>query len=346
MEREKRPVWQILVWDWGYLLCFELAHKMAGFLLLLPLFRGMSARMLRTSELETVTKQTLRAMTESPAAAMVSFLWLLLFLWYFYFEMMTLTLACERAWRRESSSFLKLLGKAFLRSVRLFRWANLPLILGLTAALPVLMAPFTGNMGIAGQIVTSFLSLAQEHSWVWGLFVLLILLLAAALFWFLFGFQAMADEANFLQAWESSCSILRRHKKQALNQVVRYFLRIGLGALVLYLVAVYITAGVANFRYDTDEARSVFQLDYLAWSRLGRIGVFVLFSVVFFALTTVLYHRFRGDWQPQGKQRRRLSQILRLVSIALGLAALAIFSETELGDQVFYWPESLRSVPF
>ena len=116
MEREKRPVWQILVWDWGYLLCFELAHKMAGFLLLLPLFRGMSARMLRTSELETVTKQTLRAMTESPAAAVVSFLWLLLFLWYFYFEMMTLTLACERAWRRESSSFLKLLGKAFLRS--------------------------------------------------------------------------------------------------------------------------------------------------------------------------------------------------------------------------------------
>ena len=126
-------------------------------------------------ELETVTKQTLRAMTESPAAAVVSVLWLLLFLWYFYFEMMTLTLACERAWRRESSSFLKLLGKAFLRSVRLFRWANLPLILGLTAALPVLMAPFTGNMGIAGQIVTSFLSLAQEHSWVWGLFVLLIL---------------------------------------------------------------------------------------------------------------------------------------------------------------------------
>ena len=340
MEREKRPVWQVLVWDWGYLLCFELAHKMAGFLLLLPLFRGMSARMLRTSELETVTKQTLRAMTESPAAAVVSFLWLLLFLWYFYFEMMTLTLACERAWRRESSSFLKLLGKAFLRSVRLFRWANLPLILGLTAALPVLMAPFTGNMGIAGQIVTSFLSLAQEHSWVWGLFVLLILLLAAALFWFLFGFQAMADGANFSQAWESSCSILRRHKKQALNQVVRYFLRIGLGALVLYLVAVYITAGVANFRYDTDEARSVFQLDYLTWSRLGRIGVFVLFSVVFFALTTVLYHRFRGDWQPQGKQRRRLSQILRLVSIALGLAALAIFSETELGGQVFYWPET------
>ena len=340
MEREKRPVWQVLVWDWGYLLCFELAHKMAGFLLLLPLFRGMSARMLRTSELETVTKQTLRAMTESPAAAVVSFLWLLLFLWYFYFEMMTLTLACERAWRRESSSFLKLLGKAFLRSVRLFRWAHLPLILGLTAALPVLMAPFTGNMGIAGQIVTSFLSLAQEHSWVWGLFVLLILLLAAALFWFLFGFQAMADGANFSQAWESSCSILRRHKKQALNQVVRYFLRIGLGALVLYLVAVYITAGVANFRYDTDEARLVFQLDYLAWSRLGRIGVFVLFSVVFFALTTVLYHRFRGDRQPQGKQRRRLSQILRLVSIALGLAALAIFSETELGGQVFYWPET------
>ena len=124
MAREKRPVWQVLAWDWGYLLCFELAHKMAGFLLLLPLFRGMSARMLRTSELETVTKQTLRAMTQSPSAAVVSFLWALLFLWYFYFEMMTLALACERAWRRESTSFLRLLGKAFLRSVRLLRWTS------------------------------------------------------------------------------------------------------------------------------------------------------------------------------------------------------------------------------
>lgn len=342
MKNEKWQVWRLLAWDWCGLLCVEVAHKLAGFLLLLPLFRADYARLLQKASLEMLAQGDLAWVMQSPRALVSALFWGTIFVYYFYLDGVFLALYCDRAWRRDKSSLRQLAGQAVSRSLALFSPRNLPLFGGMVLLLPVGCWIFYGSLGLAGQGVDR---LARRLGWgAWVLWAPSLAALAVLAFCFFFGFHLLAVERQQApEAWKASRQALRGREGQVLRQLLGKMAPLALALLLVYLVFVVTVAGSASLRWPEEEAAAVFRLWYLRWSKLLRAVAFSLGSCVYAALAVSLFHRFRGTPRPpeqgRGWARQPSLRQLRLAAACLGLAALAVFSETEQGGQTLYWTE-------
>ena len=137
----------MVFWDIGYLLCFELAHKMAGFLGLLPLFRAVLSQTLQITALNILSRETLLRIMQNPLAILMALLWALVFVSYFYLEFAVLALYFERGWQGDGRSFSRLLVLAVRRLGELFLPRNWLMLLGMLLVLPLLVLPYSGNLG-------------------------------------------------------------------------------------------------------------------------------------------------------------------------------------------------------
>ncbi len=341
-ENEKGQIRRLLAWDWGGLLCFEAAHKLIGFLVLLPLFRSDYAQWLQNASLQALARRDLTWMLQSPRALAAGAAWAAVFVYYFYLESVFLALYCDRAWKRERSSLQRLAGQAVGQALALFLPRNLPLLLGLLALLPAGCWIFYGNLGLAGQGLDY---LGQRlGGWVWALWLPSLAALAVLGFCFFFGFHLLAVERRTVwEAWKISRKALRNRKRRVVSQLLRQTTPLALALLLLYLIFVIAIVSLANLFWQGEEAAAVFRLYYLRWSKLLRAGTFAAGSCVFSALAVSLFYRFQGKSRPTGGGAKRLNRSplrrIRLTAAAAGLAALAIFSETELGGQTLYWTE-------
>lgn len=338
MRKRWRQIREILRWDFGYLLCFELAHKLLGFLLLLPFFRSTLSNLLGNSVVDILTGTALRRIFLSPAALALCLVWLLVFWLYFYWEIAVLALYGQRGWRRETDSFFKLVLLGAWRALGLFRPKNLALAGLLTLALPLLTIPFAGNLGMAGKLPDYVQEYLLQNKTLWGLGLLLLALLSVLLLHFLFGFHAMVVEGKpFAQAWKQSIELLRGRRRQAATQLLAGYGALVVVLLLFYLLAVAGTALYANLRFSDNYSRSVFQLTYLGWSRVLRLVAAFLATLWYFVCGTQLLYAFRGEGRrkPPAPRKHRL---LRAISALGVLAFLLVISETELGGLIFHGP--------
>lgn len=328
------------LWDCIDLFCFEMAHKMAGFLVLLPLFRAAITRMLHVSAIDLLSRETLMELARNPQAALFCLLWLLLFVYYFYFETAVLALFFERAWQRERVPFSHLLTRALYRSLGLLHPKNAPLLLCLILALPLLSLPFSGTLG-AGGLSDFILTIVGRKAVLYGLYALLVVGMLLLQFQFFFGFHAMIVRGQGLpQAWRSSRELMQGKKLKTAFSILKSLVPVSACLLLLYLLAVGVTAGEVRLQYSGIEARSTFQLHYLSWSRIARVaGAFGL-SAWYFLSSTWLVHRLRGE-KPHHRTRLHphKKKTLRTALVLLLLLAVLSFSGTQLGNTVFYRPE-------
>lgn len=341
-NEEKKQVRQLLTWDWQGLLCFEVAHKLTGFLILLPLFRSDYGRLLQNASLQALARRDLTWVLQSPRALAACAVWAAVFAYYFYLESVFLALCCERAWRRERSSLQRLAGQAAGQALALFSPRNVPLLLGLLALLPAGSWIFYGSMGLVGQGL-DYLN-RRLGGWAWALWVPSLAALAVLAFCFFFGFYLLAVERRTVsEAWRVSRQALRGRKLWVLGRLLRQMAPLALVLLLLYLLFVAAEVSLANLFWQDEEAVSVFRLYYLRWGKLLRAAAFSAGNCVFAALSVSLFHQFQGTPRPAERGARRMKRSplrrARLTAAAVGLAALAIFSETELGGQTLYWTE-------
>lgn len=340
-KQEKKQVWQILSWDLCGLVCVQAAHKLAGFLILLPLFRADYGRLLQSASLQALARRDLTWVVQSPRALLSVLFWGAVFVYYFYLEAVFLALYCDRAWHRDRSSLRRLTGQAVSRALALFAPGNLPVLGAMVLLLPVGCWIFYGSLGLVGQGLDYL-----RHRlgwWAWMLWVPSLAALAALAFCFFFGFHLLAvQRQNAAGAWQASRRALQGRKGQVLLQLLGQMAPLALVLLLLYLVFVAAVASSASLRWPEEEAAAVFRLWYLRWSKLLRTVAFSAGSSVYSALAVSLFYRFQGKTRPAETGRQRKSppfRQLRLAAASLGLVALAVFSETESGGQALYWTE-------
>ena len=166
------------------------------------------------------------------------------------------------------------------------------------------------------------------------------MLAALLLFFFLFGFRAMMVEGKrFRQACRESYRLLKGRRRQVARTLLFTCLAVVLALLAVYLVLVLVTAGITALQFHGIEARSAFQLNYLAWSQLLRVSSYVVLAGWYFGISTLLYHRLRHHHPHLGRRRRPFVRLGRSAALLCLLGVLAYFSETELGGAVFRSPE-------
>lgn len=330
----------MVFWDIGYLLCFELAHKMAGFLGLLPLFRAVLSQTLQITALNILSRETLLRIMQNPLAILMALLWALVFVSYFYLEFAVLALYFERGWQGDGRSFSRLLVLAVRRLGELFLPRNWLMLLGMLLVLPLLVLPYSGNLGVAAQIPDFVRELVGQRAVRYTLYGAAALLAALLLFFFLFGFRAMMVEGKrFRQACRESYRLLKGRRRQVARTLLFTCLAVVLALLAVYLVLVLVTAGITALQFHGIEARSAFQLNYLAWSQLLRVSSYVVLAGWYFGISTLLYHRLRHHHPHLGRRRRPFVRLGRSAALLCLLGVLAYFSETELGGAVFRSPE-------
>lgn len=340
---EKGQVWRLLAWDWGGLLCFQAAHKLAGFLCILPLFRGDFAKLLQKASLQTLANRDWAGLFLNPQALALALGWLAVFFYYFYLEALFLAMYCQRAWSRERNSLWKLFLHAAWRGLELFRPRNWGLFPAMLLLLPAVVWPFAGSLGLAGQGLEALDR--RLGGWAWLLRAPALAALVCLPLCFFFVFHLLAAEGmEASAACRASLRALKGRKIWALRQLLWALAPLALGLLLVYLAAVALTAGLSSLRWQQEEAAAVFCLSYLRWSRLARAGAFGAAASVYAAAAVSAYRRVLGQARPGPAGGRApaspLVRRMRLIATAAALAALGGFSRTDLGGQVLYWTEA------
>ncbi|QNL43923.1 glycerophosphoryl diester phosphodiesterase membrane domain-containing protein [Oscillibacter hominis] len=338
MKERIQTVWEMAFYNWSVLLCFEMLYRGAGFLLLFPLLRAILGSLPGLAGEAFLSQENLSRLFERPQALFallgVAFLAGL----FIFFELAALFLYCDRGWRREKLTVWGLWKETVLRTASLLHPRRV-MALGVLPAM--MLSVFAMESGYLRKVrIPEFLSeyIAGEPLLL-CLFLLFILGTHLAAFFYLFGFPVLLLEGgSFPDSWRESLRLLRGRAWRSAGRVAGYAL-LSLTALWgAAAAAVSILALWLRFFMGTEAGREEFRAWLLSLGKAWPIAAGALFSTLLSAVVVMLFHQYRGDARPQWAALRPSGFVAaRRTAAALGtLAALLLFSESEMGGRAWY----------
>lgn len=325
--------------NWSTLLCFEILYKTIGFSLVGNLTEELLNLVLKIGNVTFISQENIGSVISRPWNLVILLAGLILFTYYVYFEITALVIYCEAGWRGEYLSVWNLWKQAFLRSLRVFHYKNLPVVLVLLPVIGLSVFPLTNSLLKGFRIPEFIMDYIQSSFILLPVFVLVLALLNILLFFTLFSFPAVVLNGEcFIGSWHRNARLMKKRKCRTALWLLACILAFLLAALIGFILMVLILWGVSYLEASPGGGQSLFEFLYLKWSAMGSVALSMLGSVALCSTVITLYHDYREDIQPQPhKTEHTVKSVLRrTVVIAATLVLLTFYSETELGGNMNY----------
>ena len=325
--------------NWSTLLCFEILYKIIGVSLMGNITEGLLNAILKTGNVAFISQENIGSVISRPLTIVMLLGGLLIFTYYVYFEIAALLICCEAGWRGEHLTVWALWKQAFLRSLRVFHYKNLPVVLALLPVIGLSVFPLTNSLLKGFRIPEFIMDFIQNNFLMLTVFVLVLTLLNVLLFFTLFSFPAVILKGDhFIGSWRQNARLMKKKKWKTALWLLACILAFLLVAFIGFVMMVLILWGVCRLEAFPAGEKSLFEFYYLKWSAMGAVALSMLGSVALSSTVITLYHDDQGDIQPQPQKKKPTvkSVLRRTVAIAATLAMLAVYSETELGGNIVY----------
>lgn len=329
MKQMVKQILKLILWDWNFLLCFELCYKLLGYLVIFLPFRMLLDKVLHIFNIVSISPETFFIILKNPAVILLFFVWIIMLGCYLYYEITILVLYYEVAWRKKEFLYWELLKESFFRFVYAGKYKIF--------VLPLLVFPFTNNF--ARMII--YKRFITENLMIRNLFLLLFLVFSFLFFLYLFGFHSIIlEKKNFFNSWKKSLELLEGKRKKVFIILLSNFLLLGFILLCIYSLLVFTTLFYTNFLYKGTEARINFQMNYSSWSSMLSILSEIFIVTVLFATITLLYHEYSNDkYLIKTEEKCSFIYSAKLgFSIFIILLLLSVLSETKIGGALYYKP--------
>lgn len=334
---------RVVFHGWSTLLCFEMAYRGLGFLVLFPLLAGGLSRLPGLVGAAYLGQDNFRLVFQHPAAILLLFGIAVLAGLYLLFEVTALFLYAERGWRRERVSLWGLLRDTAARTAGLLRPGRLPVLLLLPVMALSVFSLLSGYLRTV-RVPEFVMEYVASDQTLLLCFSAGVALCHAVLFLYLFGFPALLfSDRSFAASWRESLGLLRGRKLHAAGTLCGRLLAYALTMASLAAAGVLvIAAGVRLSSPDTAVARGQFRLYLRSFQEVGGIAAGALTSAFLCAAIVVLYHEYRADPRPERSRERRSVRraAARAGAVLATLALLTVFSESEIGGRALYPAEN------
>ena len=320
-------------------MCFEILYKIIGFSIMGNITETLLDAVLKTGNVTFISQENIGYVLSRPLNLVILLAGLLLFTYYVYFEITALVFYCEAGWRGEHLSVWALWKQAFLRSLPVFHYKNLPVVIVLLPVIGLSVFPLTNSLLKGFRIPEFILDYIQSSFILLPVFVLALALLHVLLFFTLFSFPAVIlNGDHFIGSWRRNARLLKKKKWKTALWLLSCILAFLLFALIGFILMVLILWGISNLESFPDNGRSQFEFYYRRWSAMGSVALSIFGTVAFCSTMLTLYHNYKGDIQPlPHKTVHTVKSVLRrVIVIAATLVMLAFYSETELGGNINY----------
>ena len=338
MRNGIRNVFGIVLRNWSTLLCFEMIYRWFGFAFLFPFIRYLISLLPSFAGETYLGQENLWVIFRHPPAILLLLAVLLLAGSYIYFEIIALILYSDKGWNRTTISIWGLWKESARKALSLFSLRRLPVFL----LLPLMMLSVFAMTSVYLQMfqIPEFIMefLIGEPLLLW-LFIFVIIIMHVFLFFYFLGFPSLLlNRHSFLQSFKESLSLLRGKKLKALGRLAGYMFLFQIFMAVIALLTLVMLAGSARLFYMPADRRTMFEFYFIKWEGVWQIASGVFLSVFLCTAMVVFYHHYRADKRPAHIRSRQSFRHLgvRLLTIVITIAALLIFSETEIATQIWY----------
>ncbi|MBU5625497.1 glycerophosphoryl diester phosphodiesterase membrane domain-containing protein [Oscillibacter sp. MSJ-2] len=337
MKERIRTAWEMVLYNWSVLLCFEMLYRGTGFLLLFPMLQTILGRLPGLAGEAFLSQENLPRLFERPQALLALLSAALLAGLFICFELSALLLYSEKGWRGEKITLWRLWRETALRAAAL---AHPKRVLALGALPAMMLSVFAVESGYLRKVrIPEFISeyLAGEPLTL-CLFLLVILGAHLAAFFYLFGFPVLLLQGgSFPDSWRESLRLLRGRAWRTAGRLagcVAASLALLWGAAV---AAVALLALGLRIFLGEEAGRGEFRAWVFALEGVWPIAAGALISAFLSAVVVLLFHQYRGDVRP-GRAAVKpggWGAVRRTAAALCTLSALLIFSESEAGGRVW-----------
>ncbi|MDO4274032.1 MAG: glycerophosphodiester phosphodiesterase family protein [Eubacteriales bacterium] len=329
-------VFSIILRNWSVLLSFEMLYKGFGFIFLFPGLQYLLSRLPAMTGENYLGQENILVVLDHPLAVFLLFVIFLAAGGFIYFEINALTLYCQAGWRRERLTVWGIWKKSAARTISMLKPGCLPVFLLLPAMMFSFFAYASGYLRLV-RIPEFIMEYLKGN---WYLFIGLaavVFIFHLLLFFYLFGFIFLMEGRSFQESWRESVRLLKGRKLYTAITLASYILIFAVVFAAAVIIGVCLLAFGADYFAQPGEAQEWFRFNYLAFQGVWNIAGGALLSAFMNAAAVVLFHRYRGDIRPKASRRewsvRRFAG--RIAVIFCTITALLLFSETELGGQMF-----------
>lgn len=324
--------------NWPTILFFIVTYKIIGFTLVTDLPEWGKSFILGLLGLSFIGQKDIVLIFQSPAALLVLLCGVLLLACCSYLEMAALFLYCEACWHGEHISLWSLWKNAFLRCASLFHIKNLPVVVLMIPLVGLSVFPLTDGFMNKLQIPEFILDYIFNSRTLLILFLVCMLVFNLMAFFYLFSLPEVILEKS------RKYSFLRTGLQLMKGRILKTAVVLLSCALAFLLIVFALSAAAvvllwlgSKLLHSADGGRGFFQFYLAKWSGIGSIFFSTLLPVTLCAAVVTLYHQYRGDGFPEKKRAERTPKriLTRSATILAALLILTLFSETELGGNLY-----------
>lgn len=333
---------KIIMKNWSTLLCFEMLYRGIGFILFFPFIRYLISLLPGLSGEAYLGQGNFTSLFHHPSAILLLLAILLMAGLYIYFEISALFIYCEYGWQQKHLTVWALWRTAAVKSAGLLSPKRLPVFILLPVMMLSVFSIFSGYLKNI-RIPEFIMEFIENSSWLFILFIGVILLFHLILFLYIYGLPCLLFEGkNFRASWRESLLLLKGKKLRMAARLAGFFILFHLAAAVLAIIAILLLVFFINLFYDKADARGQFQLYFALFERIGIMVYGALISAFLCSVILNQFHQQKGERRPEAQKKRHTLKgiIKRSAVIAVTLCVLIIFSETEISGAIFY-PEDI-----
>lgn len=336
---EEGGIFRIVFRSWSTLLCFEMAYRGLGFLVLFPLLRGGLSRLPGLVGAAYLGQDNFSLIFRRPEAILLLLGILLLAGTYLLFELTALFLYAEKGWRRQRVSLWELLHSTAARTASLLRPERLPVLFLLPVMALSVFSLLSGYLRTV-RIPEFVMEYVVADRILLACFSAVVVICHLILFSYLFGFPSLLfADRSFAASWRESLDLLRGRKLRTAGTMLGQYLLYTLIMLAMAGAAVLLLYGGVKLSYaEVTVARGQFRLFFQSFQEVGSIVAGALTSAFLCAVIVVLYHLYRTEFRPEQSQEPRSIRrsAARAGAVLATLILLMVFSESEAGGRALY----------
>lgn len=324
--------------NWTTLLLFIITYKIMGFILVIDFIKLIKSYILSILGITFIGQQNAILILQNPITFFLFICIILILIYYIYLEIVALFLYCEAGWQGNKVTLWKLWKNAFLRSVHFFHIKNLPVVIAMIPLIGLSIFPLTYGFMNKLQIPEFILDYIYSSPILHILFVVCMLLFNILAFFCLFSLpDAIIQKKHNYGSLRSSIQLMKGKVLKTAVILLSCVFTFIIIAIIFATVAIVLLWAFSKISPSIDGERSFFQFHLTRWSSIGRIFFSSLLPASLYSGVITLYHQYRGNEIPKAKKIVRTPKLLlsRAITILASFISLTLFSETELGGNLY-----------
>lgn len=335
MKRFLNCALDISLKNWFVLLAFDMVYKSFSYSILATVTGDLLLLILKTAGVPYLSAENLSLIFRSPISVLLCLCLLFIIALSVFFETVALFVYCESGWQQRHLSLAGLVKETFFYCQKLFHIQNLLLLLGFILTTVLSILPFSPYILKWLSVPEFIMDYMRQNTFLFSVFLAVAVLANLICFLFLFFLpNILFQDQSIKNAWKNGFHLLKKRKYRTLLFIFAAFALFGIVMLFILGIA---SIGLVFYIKLTEVPMKAAETFSVYFYRAVPVAVFVigtLSTIWLFSLLTTLFHQYRGDNRPFVTERNRVGIRYRLKQagmIALAVAAVIMFSESELG---------------